>query len=156
MDKVEMTALAVAVGMNATSKKDEVMAQVSANAQKAKLYDSLIEDTKSKTKNQIEAAIDAEVSAAKESKLITDSQVEMYKGIGVASGVETLKEVFAGMTPVVKLSAKVAPKGKGADNSDDPTAEWSYEDFQDKDPQALGKMHTEDAERFERLHKARK
>ncbi len=143
---MDVKATAIALGMDANSTEEQVNAQIAANAQKAKDYDSLKAEKVQKEKEQIEADKKALFDAAEKDKKITaDMRPEleaMYDKdpatvkamVGKMQGIE--KPLSDGLK---SEGGKVAYKGK------------TFEQLQDESPETLEALQEENPDAYDKL-----
>src|SRR5699024_9179385 len=95
---------------------------------------------------QIEAMIQS--ASQKAGTAFTDEDTKVYTKIGKSSGDEALAKVLAHTEKKPQsLSGRIAKGTAGGEARDD----WSFDDWQKKDPQGLEKLSSENPGRFNKL-----
>jgi ATP-dependent protease ClpP protease subunit len=157
---MELKILAATVGLDPnTATESEVNAKINQLKTNAALYEQLTksqaEEKKVSNTTRTNAAIDAAVTAKKLKD--TPDNRKLYASVGETSGAEALENIFAGMPAPKKPTASI-PAGSQENHSDeDPDrANWTYDDYRDKDPEGLKAMAKSDEAKFLKLHAAYK
>ena len=133
--------------------------------------------TEESTDEQVLAALDAKMKADKDAaeaatvaadkkviaqliaqavidKKITDKQVDSFTQRGEKLGPEGLKALFADMQVYQPVADHIQGKGSEGKPGSEDRKNWSWKDYQEKDPQALEQMPKNDPETFKALYKA--
>lgn len=94
-------------------------------------------------------SIEAMLTTAVEGKKITQAQVPHFRALA-EKDLESTTALIKEMTPVVKVSAQL----DSGSSSDASKADWTMQDYIDKDITALEALMTDDPEKFKELEKA--
>ncbi len=157
MDKLELVAAALDLPEGATQKdvtaKVKGLLKTNATLEKANADLKAENETLKKAeadaqKTRITDLVDAAVSAGK----ITAAKKERFVKLATAD-FDSTKELLDEMPARESLAGKVNGKG-GADAKAEARKDWTFEDYQKKDPKALAAMKQSDPERFKELFNA--
>lgn len=152
MDKDQLKAM----GLPEDATPEQVnakIAELNAQADKATKLEAQMKEKESTTaKEKAEVVVDAAIAAKK----ITASQRDGFVTMATANFDEA-KAVLDSMKPVVSLSKEIPAGGNQSSKSKGPEAkdrtDWTYEDYQANDQQALVKMAEERDPVFMKLFK---
>jgi ATP-dependent protease ClpP protease subunit len=146
---MDVKATAIALGMDANSTEEQVNAQIAANAQKAKDYDTLKAEQDRKDKADKAAKIKAKLDKAEKDKVIkADARAKWQDAF--EKDFEGTEALMAGLTPVLKpLSGSIKTPVEGGTSA---TYEGkTFEQLQDEDPELLAELEEKDPDAFEAL-----
>jgi ATP-dependent protease ClpP protease subunit len=133
--------------VTAESTDEQVLAAVDAKIAEGKKAQ---EDAKAVLKKSIEAAVDKAI----EDKKITKEQRDNYIARGEKLGIEELNAIFSDIKPYKPVAESLGGKG-GKKTVEAERKDWSFDDYQKKDPAALEAMVKEDPDTFKALYKAK-
>lgn len=136
-----------ALGLAADATDEQIEARAKELAQKANDAEQLAKDAEALKEDKAKAL----VQLAIEEKKITADAKEHYEKLALAD-YDATKEVLAKMAKPTRGSDYVDPTG--LDAGKDVTANWTFDEFATKDPDALLEMMTKDPKRYEALEKA--
>lgn len=136
-----------ALGLAADATDEQIEAKAKELAQKAENAEQLAQDAKALKEDKAKAL----VQLAIEEKKITADAKEHYEALAMAN-YESTKEVLSKMAKPTRGSDFVDPTGM--DTGKDATANWTFDDFATKDPNALMEMITKDPKRYQALEQA--
>lgn len=144
-----LIALATVPGfnLNENSSDAEYLAFVEGIKAKAQIADQLkteLEALKEEASSSKRAAV---IAAAKAKKQITEAQVPYYEK-ALKADFESTKIHIEGLPVPQALSTVIAPA-----QNNELRANWTYADYQEKDPAALGAMAKNDLNKFKALFK---
>lgn len=122
--------------------------QIEAKAKEVKAQADQVEAIKASQETERKRQIKAAVDKAVLDKKITADLSSKYEEIGDKSGLETLNAVLDAMPVIVKPSTQFQ---SGANPNATGREKWTMEDYQEKDPEALAKMMTDEPEKFKVL-----
>ena len=145
---MDVKATAIALGMDPNSTEEQVNAQIAANAQKAKDYDTLKAEQGRKEEQEKAAKIKAELDTAEKDKRIKADARAAWQA-QFEKDFEGTKALLGGLQPVVKpLSSeiKTSVDGKGATYQGK-----TFEQLQDEDPELLAQLQDENEEAYNAL-----
>lgn len=144
MDKKAMIARYGLTGVTDESTDEQVLAALDAKMKADK-------DAAAAASRQVIAGIVAQAVADKK---INDKQVATFTARGEKLGADELRALFADMQAYTPVADHI--KGKGADGkaASDDRKNWKWNDYQEKDPEALAEMPTKDPETFKAIYKA--
>lgn len=129
--------------------KDATDQQIEAALDQLNQKAAQAEDLVAEAEKQMDQAIEAMVDNAIMSKKINADQKEQYKTLA-KKDFESTKSILEGLQPVEKLSNQLESGGASAADR----ANWTMQDYLDKDIKALEKMEAEDPKRFIELMEA--
>lgn len=136
--------------INATSSEEQILASVEALKSKAMKTDDLQAKlnnlTSESNKVKIESFLD------KNSKRFPNTQRAYYKA-QLERDFDGTKAHIESMPEAVTLTDYTKDSGGGGKNTEDQT-NWTYADYQEKDPMALAALAENDPDKYERLFKA--
>ncbi len=145
MDKTELIAKAGLTGVNADSSDTAVFDALGAKLEAEKNAKEKAEQELKEFKGK---GIKAEVDEAVKDGRIVESERATYEAIGEKAGLDVLKQSLSKLKshePIIK-TIKGESKKPGGERAD-----WTWKDYQEKDPSALEKL---DKETFNALYKA--
>lgn len=145
--QMERNQLISRLKLSADATDAQIEAALNALEEKAGKADGLEAQAKTDLENKVKEL----VADAQSKKKITADLADHYTKLATAD-FDATKKVLDSMPGVTKLSAELeADGGKEAEAS---RKDWTLEDYQTKDPQALEKMITEKPEQFQKLEAA--
>lgn len=134
--------------ITAATSDNELLGYVEAIKAKAVLADSLQAKLDALTKEADKAKRDAILNAAEAKKKFTPAQRGFYEAM-LVKDFEATKTHIDGLPELTPLSA-AANTGAAAESR----ANWTYADYQEKDPKALAELAETNNEAFEKLFNA--
>lgn len=135
--------------ITAANSENELLGFVEAIKAKAILADSLQAKLDALTKEADKAKRDAILNNAEAKKKFTPAQRGYYEAM-LVKDFDATKAHIEAMPEVTQLSTTTATNTGAADSR----ANWTYADYQEKDPTALAELAETDNEAFEKLFKA--
>lgn len=147
--KMDVKATAIALGMDQNSTEEQVNAQIAANAQKAKDYDTLKSEQERREKAEKAAKIKAELDAAEKNKRIkADARAKWQEAF--EKDFEGTKALMDGLSAISKpLSGEIKTPANG--NAGATYEGKTFEQLQDDDPELLAELETDNPEAFNAL-----
>lgn len=147
MDKDQLKALAIELGMDSSSTAEQILAKVkelkAAADEGSRISAAAIAAQKDRAKQLVDAAIN--------DKKITEEHRAGFMAKFEANFAATEQEL-ADIKPVPSMAA-AAGGGSGAPSVDAARKDWKYADWAEKDPKALQAMMKDDYEKFNALYK---
>ena len=150
--KMELSVLAVQLGLPSTASQAEVDAklkEVQAQAAEAQTLRQAAEDN---AKAEMAGKIKNLLDQAEKDKKIDANMRSNYEAIGNSS-FENLEAILKTVKPVQALSTQLE-SGAGATASGDDRAKWTFADYQEKAPEAFVKLSETDPKKAEALMEA--
>lgn len=144
MDKQAMITRYGLTGVTAESTDEQVLAALDLKMKADK-------DAATAAAKQVIAAIVAQGVADKK---ITDKQVATFTARGEKLGADELKALFADMQAYTPVAEHIQGKGADGKTGAEDRKNWKWNDYQEKDPEALAAMPTKDPETFKAIYKA--
>ncbi len=149
MDKTQIIARFALLGLTVASSDSDILEAVDKKIQEAetakvKAEKALADFRKSEIENIVNTAI-------KEGR-IKQAQKESFINIGEKAGVDSLQASLGGIQKHTPITSMISDQ-KG--NTGDNRADWTWDDYQEKDVSALEKMQDTDKEKFIRIYKAK-
>lgn len=141
---MERNKIIAALGLAADATDEQIEARAAQLKLKSGSYDTLIAAQKEANEKKAKTLVADAVKAKK----ITEAEAEKYEKQAVAD-YDFVAGVFAKLGSTPKLSAQLNTKPAGGGT--EVHADWTLQDYLDKDPDALAKMYEEDPERAAQL-----
>ena len=138
-EEMELNALLVQFGMPANTTEEKFIQTVSEWKRKSERTEMLEKKEEERQAAEIEALLN---KAILDKRITADAKDDWKETL--ESNFETGKRMLESLAPVVKPAIKV-PASKG-------TAENTFEQLQDEDPEALARLQDEDPEAFQKLY----
>ena len=157
MDKVTMIARYGLEGVTAESSDTAIFEAMDKKLKaerdaRKKAEDKVAEIEKTNITSLIEAKAD------EEGVEMSDAEKANYKMIGETAGLEALKMALQAVKPRQTITSQLNNGGKGGKkpegNGGEDRSKWTWEDYQEKAPEALEKMEDENKGEWQRLYKA--
>ncbi len=149
--RMELSVLAVQLGLPSTATQEQVDAKLKELQGKAAKADALQKAAEDKEKAEKEGKIKALLDQAEKDKKIEPTMRSNYEAIG-ENNLEQLEAILKNSKPIEAVSNQLNTGGKGGSN---PTGEdrskWTYQDYQEKAPEALIEMNEKEPEKFSAL-----
>lgn len=133
-----------ALGLAADATDEQIEARAKQLRLKAGSYDTLME----KNKEQAAARAKALVEAAIKEKKISNEEAESYETMAITD-YDFVAGVLAKLGVIPQLSAEINRTSGGSA----PRADWTMQDYLDKDPEALQELYETDPEMAQELEK---
>lgn len=144
--KMDKTLLGFKQDENPTEEQiNQRIRDLNAKAEKA---ETLIQEAEKKSKEEKEAQIKAILDSAEKERKIKAEQRENYEKL-LKSDFDVAKATIEALQPLELLSKDINNKSSETSKKD-----WTYQDYLDKDPEALNKIRTEKPKEFEALANA--
>ncbi|MEG0929541.1 MAG: Clp protease ClpP [Algoriella sp.] len=99
------------------------------------------------TDNEIKAFLDEKETA----KAFKKEDRATYEAIGKSSGLEALRTVLGNSTPIQRQSITGQIQGQGNSSQDGERANWTFAQWQEKDPKGLEKLSQDKPDDFKEL-----
>lgn len=144
LSNMERDEIIAALGLAADATDEQIKARAKELKLKAGSYDTLLAENKATAQKRAKTLVAEAVNAKK----ITTEESEKYEQMAVTD-YDFVAGVFAKMGTTPRLSGMLHPGG-GADNA---RANWTMDDYLEKDPEALEKLYEEDPEKVKELEK---
>jgi hypothetical protein len=141
--KMDITLLGFNVDENPT--EEQINQRIKDLKAKAENAETLRLDAEKKSKDERTAEIKTILDAAEKDKKIKAEQRENYE-ILLNSDFDVAKATIEALQPLELLSKEINKESSITSKKD-----WTYQDYLDKDPEALNKMRTEKPNEFEAL-----
>lgn len=145
INKMNRNAMLAALGLPADATDEQMEARAKEVADKAQAAETAKQEADAFKKENINAMIQ---TAIDEKKIAADARAHYEKL--AAADFEATKNILASMTPPVKGSDFIDPT---ATNTKDIRADWKFNDFAEKDPEALKTMMVKEPEKYQALIK---
>jgi hypothetical protein len=131
---MELSVLAVQLGLPSTATQAEVDAKLKELQTKASTADGLVQAAADQKEAQKKAQKKTLLDAAEKDKKISAKQRPHLETLEV----EALTAVLEGMKPITAISEGIDPKGTGTDEKG--RESWTYADYLEKAPEAFEKL----------------
>ncbi|QQV91575.1 Clp protease/major capsid protein [Winogradskyella phage Peternella_1] len=152
MDREELIAY---LGLNADATDAQIAEAKSAmkiDALKKRELDAAASTGEDEDEDEPTAEVKTLVEAALKAKKISAKEVAAYEKLATAD-FDSAKIALDAMVAKPKLSKELDPKGKG--DKTGAQANWSFDDYLEKDPEALEALLADDPEKYAELEAAR-
>ena len=146
--QMDRNVMLAALGLPADATDEQMEARAKEVSEKAAMADTAKEEAAALKKESIRALVQ---TAIDEKKIPADAQAHYEKL--AAADFEATKQIIASMAVPPKGSDYIDPKAQGASNQD-PREGWTFEQFAEKDPEALKEMMVKEPAKYEALSKA--
>lgn len=147
-NKMEKPQLIAALGLAADATDEQIAAKIAENKRNAEAFTQqqvAAENLKKLRAKQL-------VEAALLDKRISAEEKDSYEALAIAD-YDNVEKVLGAKAPLVKPTASI-PTNPSQGASADPRANWTLEDFLEKDPEAYERLEKEDPARFAALEAA--
>lgn len=131
---MELSVLAVSLGLPATATQAEVDAKLTELKAKAAQADSLVQAQANREKAEKSAKIKALLDGAEQAKKIDAKQRPHFETMAEAN-FEAAEAVISGMPSIEAISGVLSPGSTGG--SSNGREKWTYADYQQNDPKAF-------------------
>ncbi|WP_175288750.1 Clp protease ClpP [Flagellimonas eckloniae] len=151
--RMELSVLAVQLGLPSTATQEQVDAKIKELNEKAAKVEALQNAADNKEKAEKAEKIKAILDKAETEKKIDATMRSNYEAIG-ENNLEQLEAILENAKPIEAVSGQLNKKNDGgATASGKDRSGWTYKDYQEKDPEALIEMNEKEPEKFEALYK---
>lgn len=147
IDKMNLQATALLLGLGAEATEEQVNARIKANAEKASKYDALKAETERKEKAEKAKKIKAFLDEKEKQKVINATNRTKWQQL-LEADFEGNKVLLDDMQPVQKLSAEIKTS---ADGTGATYQGKTFEQLQDENPEALAELEETNPEAFNAL-----
>lgn len=152
--RMELSVLAVQLGLPSTATQEQVDAKLKEIQEKAAKVDALQKAADDKEKAEKAGKIKALLDQAEKDKKIDATMRSNYEAIG-ENNLEQLQAILENAKPIEAVSGQLVGGSKGASSTTgEDRSKWTYQDYQEKAPEALIEMNEKEPEKFEALYKA--
>lgn len=135
--RMELSVLAVELGLPATATEAQVTAKLKEVKAQAATAESLVQAQADQKEAEKAAKVKALLDGAEKDKKITAEQRPQWQVIA-NSNLEAATTALGALKSITAISAELDLGGKGAGNVDQ--SKWTYADYQEKDQEAFQKL----------------